>query len=453
MYGQIPPPLRKSQVKAIEFVRRNRLALIWGWMGIGKTRIAIEIANRLAAIKRVTNVLVVCPKSVIGVWESQYLQYGGGTLRLMPFKVGTTKKKAAMIRTALPGYMAVFNYEAIWREPLAKALRLERWDMIIMDEVHRIKAPGSKVSRFAHSLTWRNPNAVLLGLSGTPFPNGPMDAYGVFRFIDDSLFGTRFVDFRERYAVMGGFQGYEVKGYQNMDEFDQKIASRTIKIESNVVDFPGVIDQDVPILLPAKARKAYAQMEREFYLWLHEQDKNAIAVNAAAKIMKLQQITSGFVRSIDLIDVPLHTEKLGALEDIIDGTDEPIVIFCRFVFEISMIREMLEKRNIPIVSHEDFVAGKSRVFMAQIQSHSEGIDLTRCGDRQCRRAVYYSIGYVSPALYLQSRARIHRPGQKQTVIYHHLIATNTIDEKVYECFDRKADLVKSIMSQVKKEEN
>ena len=294
-----------------------------------------------------------------------------------------------------------------------------------------------------------------MGLSGTPIPQGPLDAYGIFRFLDPVIFGTRFAAFRARYAVMGGFQGYQVIGYQNMEEFNRKFGSITFHIEENAVSLPEYIDIKVPIQMPKNAWSAYHEMAKEFCTWL-ESGENVTAPNTLAKLMRLQQITSGFLPtetespSAQKI-TQLHDAKAQAMIDIIADTDDPVVIFYRFSHDGHEIRKKLEKRNLEILEisgqqndYDRFREGESRILLAQIQSASEGIDLTRCGDRPCNRAIYYSIGFISSASYKQSRARIRRPGQTETCFYHHLVVPGSIDETVYQNMDDKEKLIRTV---------
>jgi hypothetical protein len=125
-------------------------------------------------------------------------------------------------------FICAFNYDSAWREPFADWAEKQNWDLVIADEAHRIKAPGGKASLFFKRL---RPRAkVRIALTGTPLPHGPMDIYAVFRFLDATIFGPSFSAFRQKYAVMGGFQLKQITGFQKLDELEKLMSRITFRV-------------------------------------------------------------------------------------------------------------------------------------------------------------------------------------------------------------------------------
>jgi hypothetical protein len=213
----------EHQRRAIHFALAQDACLFFCHMGTGKSLMAVGVVDGMAA----HTVLVLCPKAVIPVWQSEFKKHSARTVNVLELTKGTTAKKgadlSAFMRYPDPGVVrvVVVNYESAWRTDLAKVITAQKWDCVILDEVHKIKSPGSKVSKFCAKL--RKVSKKILGASGTPMSAGPLDVYGSFRALDPGIFGTSFARFRNRYGVMGGFQNKQVLTYQNLDDLSAKM--------------------------------------------------------------------------------------------------------------------------------------------------------------------------------------------------------------------------------------
>src|SRR5690606_20687268 len=132
--------------------------------------------------------------------------------------------------------VAVVNYEATWRmeEDLAKFVRD---GLIIADESHRIKTPGAQQSKAMGRLG--QVAAYRLMLTGTPVTQNPLDLWSQYRFLDPSIFPRSYYAFRNRYAVMGGYQNYQIVGYRNLDELVEKAHKIAFRItRAECLDLP-----------------------------------------------------------------------------------------------------------------------------------------------------------------------------------------------------------------------
>ncbi len=318
-------------------------------------------------------------------------------------------------------------------------------EFIIADEIHRIKSASGKASMFLSRLGDKTRGK--LGLTGTPMPHSPLDIYAQYRFLDKGIFGTSYHAFKNRYAIMGGFQGHQVMGYQKQDELQKKFSSMAYQVGSDVLDLPEAMHVVREVELTKETRRHYNDMYREFSVMIGDQQINA--ANALSKLLRLQQITSGYLPvSTPLGVVRVGTEKQDELCEVFEdlAVTEPVVVFARFRHDLDEIKRACQKsgrRYAELSGRENELAswqgGGADVIGVQIQAGGVGIDLTRA-----RYCVYYSVGY-SLGDYEQSLARVHRPGQKHPVTYIHLVATKTVDEQVYDALDKRKQVVEEIL--------
>jgi SNF2 family DNA or RNA helicase len=348
------------------------------------------------------------------------------------------------------------NYEGAWRPAFDALLSSLQWDVIIYDECHRLKSPSATVSSWAARM--RRLAHGRWSLSGTPLAHSPLDAYGVFRALDPGIFGTSFSAFRARYAVMGGFQNRQVLRYQNIDDFRRRFRSVTLSQDSDVLSLPPEQDIEIPITLSSRVLAAYRHLRDEFVMELQGGEQMS-APNALTRMLRLQQITSGFVQETggETFEI-LHAEKRDALAEFLSdlAEDEPVVVFCRFRHDLESIHaaaKTARRRSMELSGsrrelerwQED--PGGGAVLAVQIQSGSEGIDLTRAA-----YGVFFSLGF-SLAQYVQARARLVRPTgdasrAPRPVSFYHLIATGTIDRIVYRALASRRDVIETIIHEL-----
>lgn len=429
--------------------------------GTGKTLTAIAIAGKRMLDDGIQFVLIACPAVVVPVWGKEFAEHADFPHKVIPVIESNATRKIDLVHNsslgAKPGELMVFvcNFESLWRiegvfEPLVKE------QMIIIDESQRIKSPGAEQSKCLHRLGKLSKYRLIL--SGTPVTQSPMDIYSQYKFLEPSLFGKSFTNFRTKYAVMGGFEGRQVIAYRNLDELMSKAHSIAYRItKAEALDLPSETTSLRPVTLPPKVQKMYQQLKRESIVELEEQAKGEkiVAVNVLTKLLRLQQLTGGYVNS-DGGTYQLHKEKLDALRDELDlllsDENRKVVIFARFLQEIKGIEEVLHGLKIDYrcitgavdqtergLAVTEFQNDKDvRVFVAQIATAGLGITLTAADT-----AIFYSMDF-SLANHEQAKARIHRIGQRHPVTYMYLIAEGTVDAKIFEALKSKksiADLV------------
>lgn len=448
-------PLWNHQREALAFMLPKRAGMLYHEPGAGKTLTTLA----LILARGHQRVLVIAPSRVVTTWADQIRRHAGDAIRAIPLEKGTVAKRTERARAALEAPVAtpaviIINYEAARSGRFHDWSLGQQWDLVVLDESHRIKAPGGQGSRYAAALGRRADYR--LCLTGTPMPHSPLDIYAQFRFLDPAIFGTRFSMFRARYALMRQAPwGPQVIGFQREGELHDKIFSITHHVKTaDVLDLPEALDEIVPVELPATARSVYRELADEFYAEIGA--GTVTAANALTKLLRLQQVTSGYtVLDDDGTEHELHTAKADALAEILADMppDEPVVVFARFKHDLDQIRRVTERTGrryaeisgrVDEADYRAFAAGERDVIGVQIQAGGEGLnDLVRA-----RYCVYYSLGH-SLGQYQQSRARLHRPGQKRNVVYYHLVGRNTIDETVYAALDRRQDVIAAILEQGK----
>lgn len=324
-------------------------------MGCGKTLTAIAVTGAGYKLGKIKRVLIVAPTSVCAVWPKEFADYADFRYTVKTL-LGTKSQrlKALADLEAFPFQslkVAVINYESTWRDGIFEKLMEYDADLIIADESQRIKTHDAAQSKSMHQLGDKARYKLIL--SGTPVQNEAVDIFSQYRFLDPTIFGTNFYAFRNRYAVMGGFNRKQIVQYKDLDELIRKehsIAYRVTKEEA--LDLPEQTFQTRSIILSAKERAIYDRLRRDSFTELDNGGK-ITATTVLTKLLRLQQFTGGFLVADDAAKPELvSTGKLDALSDIIQDYvlegKKKLVIFARFIPEV-----------LEIIKRSENIIGKS----------------------------------------------------------------------------------------------
>ena len=443
---------RRAAAFALDRLSRGGGAALLMEMGTGKTLTSIGIVGQLWKERRIARLLIVAPLSILGVWRDEFDKFAGYDYCLSVLE-GTAARKADTIRhmAGKSLQVLVINYESAWR--MEKELAGWRPDMIVCDEGHKIKTHNIAASKAMHRLAAKAKYRLLL--TGTVITNKPIDVFSQYKFCDPAIYGNSFYQFRNRYFDMVGFGGYTPVMKRSMEgEFTERlhsIAFRATKAEC--LDLPEFTDIVQRIDLEPQAMRIYRQLVRDSYAELAE--GSVTVTNVLSQLLRLSQLTGGYVGNDDAGGVTqVSTAKLDALADLVDGAvadGRKIVVIARFVPEIHAIGKMLEIKKIRYAQISGEIRDRDAqiaafqndpdvpVFIGQIATAGLGITLTAAS-----LMVFYSLDY-SMSNYEQTRARIHRVGQKNECTYIHLVARGTVDEKVLKALHDKANLAKSLV--------
>ena len=455
----MPFPRYPHQDHGLKLLREQQATMLAWEMGCGKSRVIVDHV----AEERPHRTIIFAPTAVVPVWPREFVKHQPSAPLMVVPLVGTKQKRLKALANALSEQgqrgdmplVVVVNYEAVRSTELAHALKCVDWQLAVCDEVHKIKSATGMQSKRVAAICGQGESSKRVGLTGTPLPHSPLDAFGQFRWLDPQVYGPSFVRFRGAYCIMGGMRvngrPVQVLGYRNMEDFHERfytVAHRVTK-EEVLSDLPEQTHAYRLVALPSKARKVYKAMEDDLYA---EVDSGEISAdNALVKLVRLQQISSGYIVDDDDVKRELHDEKRKALEEVFSDIpqDKPVVVFCKFVHDLTAVKAAAEKSERAYMEQSgrsrdwekfQFESESGEVIGVQIQSGGAGIDLTR----SCH-CVYMSNTH-SLGDYDQSLARLHRPGQRHDVSYTHILAAGTVDEGIYESLQTRQNVVQRVLN-------
>lgn len=453
------PALWPHQEEALRFVNGKSAAMLAMVMRSGKSRVTVQLLEE----RKVQRVLILCPASVVDVWPGQFKQFSQGDYSIAALRSGTVEKRRAEAQKLLNNpnikgmKVVVINFEACWRKAFGDWAIKQDWDAVVLDESHRLKAPGGVASRFVARLAAKIP--FRLALTGTPMPHNPLDIYAQYRILDKSIFGTQFAYLQGRYMVRimsnAGFPmdiGCRVdpkdKKYFSQglyDEFQEKFYRIAYRVGPEVLNLPEPLHIDRFCTLSPAGKRVYGELEKDFYA---EVEQGTIsASNALVKALRLHQITSGYAKMGETgEEVEVDDSKRKLLADILEDIDEPVVVFCRFRHDLDNVHkvaQMLARSSLELSGRRNdllgWQAGKAPILAVQIQAGGVGIDLSRAGV-----AIYYSLG-LSLGDHEQSLSRLLKRDMGSAAVYYYLVADGTVDVKIARALRERKDVIEAIL--------
>lgn len=425
-------------------------------MGTGKTLTTIAIAGALRKSGLIQRILIVAPLSILGVWRDEFEKFAAFDYSLAVLEGSGAKKADALRNIRGAGLqVAVVNYESAWR--LEKEIAAWKPDLIIADEGHKLKTHNTAVSKAMHRLGASADYRLLL--TGTIVTNKAIDIFSPYKFLNPSIFGSSFYSFRNKFFDMKGYGNYTPVLKKSMESELMRrlhsIAYRATKAEC--LDLPETTDIIRYVELEPSAMRIYRDLVKENYAELERGE--ITASNILTKILRLSQLTGGFLSNDDGDPQRISLAKMTALEDIVDvaaAEDKKIVVVAHFVPEVKAICKMLEKCNIrysciygDVKNRTEQVAAFQadpdvKVMVGQITTIGLGLTLTAAST-----LVFYSENY-SMSDFEQTKSRIHRNGQTEPCTFIYLTARGTVDEQVLKALRDKADLARTLVDDYRK---
>ncbi|NQJ75334.1 DEAD/DEAH box helicase [Streptococcus suis] len=449
--------LHNYQVVAKDFIISHPNAAVILDMGMGKTATTLSAVNELMFDRfEVTKVLVIAPLRVANtVWSDEIEQWA--ELRHLRYSkiVGTSKQRKVALQKDADIY--IVNRENLpWL--VEQCSPYFKWDMVVIDELSSFKSWQSK--RFKAFMAMRPYMKRIIGLTGTPSSNGLMDLFAEFKVIDGGERLGRFIgEFRSRYFEEGRRNGNIVYEYIPMDyaecQIQDKISDITISMKAlDYLDMPDLISTKKLVRMSEKEKEKYSQFKKEYVL--SELDGLEVtAANAASLTNKLVQLSNGAVYSDDHTVVPLHEQKLDALEDILESANgETVLVAYWFKHDLARIIGRLEKLKVKsrvLKTEEDireWNKGNVPVGLLHPAGAGHGLNLQKGG----HHLVWFGLTW-SLELYQQTNARLWRQGQEaETVVIQHIVTEGTIDEEILKALENKdakqERLIEAVKAQV-----
>lgn len=437
------------QRRAIERVMSTPYIGAFMDMGLGKTAVALTAAQRLMYEEfEVQRVLVIAPLKVAeDTWSRESAKWD----HLHGLRIAKMLGSAATRKTAAESEADVYVINRENTQWLVNEYRGRwKWDMVIIDEFSSFK--NSQAERFKALRKVRPYCKRIVGLTGTPRPNGLMDLWAEVFLLDQGERLERTIGrYRQLYFRPGKGNGYVTYEWIPIPEAERiimrKISDITFSMEAaDYLKLPERIDNNIMVQLPKAAAKQYRAMELEHLIAV--EDGTITAANAAAVMGKLLQLSGGAVYNDEGSYTAFHDEKIKALAEIIDTAAEPILVFYGYRHERARLleafsriqpRELLSEKDI-----DDWNEGRIRLLIAHPASVGYGLNLQVGG----HIIVWYSLPW-SLELYQQANARLHRQGQTRPVIINHLIAEGTADEQVVASLKKKDTGQQALMAALK----
>lgn len=430
-------------------IREPALALYLS-MGLGKSVITLSAFRRLKFdYFQVRRALVIAPLKVAeATWTNEAAKWDHlQGLRLSRILGTEAQRKAALYVNA---DVYVINRDNVsW---LVQQLRQDwPFDMVVIDELTSFKNPSAK--RFKALKAVLPAIRRIVGLTGTPAPNGIGDLWSQVYLLDQGKrLGRSITTYREQYFSFNPYT-HEYKPLPGADEkVREKIRDISISLSaSDYLDMPDLIIDDIPVALDSPATAAYQVMERDMLLSLT--DSTITATSAAVLTNKLLQLCSGAVYDEESKTADIHDCKLDALAELVEGLDgAPALLFYAYQHEVPRLMSALRKLKPGIRARmykdssdaDAWNAGKLDIMLAHPASCAYGLNLQQGG----HHIIWFTLTW-SLELYQQANARLHRQGQAHPVIVHRLLVQGGMDEAVAKALEHKDGIQDALLSALK----
>ena len=424
-------------------------------MGLGKTVTTLTAVKELKYNRfLVRRVLVIAPKKVAeGTWTREAAKWGHTQMLRVSPVLGSQTKRIRALNT--PADLYIINRENVcW---LVDYYR-NAWpfDMVVVDESSSFKSHSAK--RFKALASVGDRIYRMVELTGTPSPNGLEDLWSQIFLLDGGeRLGKRYTQFRERYfqpdkrGADGMVYSYEAKPGTEASILE-KISDICISMKAeDYLQLPDITYHEIPVELDSKSLKAYCELEREMVLQLPEDDETISVTSAAALSNKLLQLANGALYGEDRQVHEVHGCKVEAFLELIESLQgKPALVFYNYQHDRTRILKALEKLGLAVrelkttQDEDDWNAGKIQVLLTHPASSAYGLNLQQGGNH----VIWFGLTW-NYELYTQANKRLHRQGQKEKVIIHHLVCSGTRDTDVMQALQRKDDVQSWVMESLK----
>ncbi|MFS1166088.1 SNF2-related protein [Enterococcus lactis] len=435
------------QSYATEFILSHPISAVFLEMGLGKSVITLSSIFDLCLDSfLVCKVLVIAPLRVArDTWPAEIKKWDHLKGLSYSVAVGTEKERIDALKKQSTVY--IINRENVdWL--VHKSGIPFHFDMVVIDELSSFKSYGAK--RFKSLLKVRPSVKRIVGLTGTPSSNGLMDLWAEFRILDlGQRLGRYISHYRNTYFTPDKRNAQIIFSYKPLpgaeEEIYKQISDITISMKTtDYLKMPEYVSNEVFVTLSEKEWKVYSDFKEDMVANLGDEEIDA--VNAAVLSGKLLQMANGAVYDSENKAHVIHDKKLDALEDLIEGANgKPVLVAYWYKHDLERIRDRFPVRQIQSSKDiEDWNDGKIPIAVIHPASAGHGLNLQSGGST----LIWFGLTW-SLELYQQTNARLYRQGQKDTVIVHHIITKNTIDEDVLLALTKKEKTQASLINAVK----
>lgn len=423
---------------AIESVRENTHYGLLLDMGLGKTISTLYAIEQLMYDSfEVQKVLIIAPKKVAeSTWAQEARKWNQTKHLRVASILGSANDRIQAVESEADIY--VMNRENVqWLYEYLNGKKIFPFDMLVIDESSSFKNPQAK--RFKAMRKMRPLFKRIVILTGTPAPNTLMDLWAQMYLLDGGeRLGKTITEYRTRYFRPDKTNGHIVYSYRLQQDADETIYGKIQDIcmslkAKDYLNLPDRIDNVITIELTDKERELYREMERTHILTLVDEEISAL--NAAAVANKLLQMANGAIYNEDGEAIVIHSQKIERLKELVEVNEgKPILVFYNFKHDLESIKDAFPK-SVELKTDadvEEWNTGNIQMLLAHPASAGYGLNLQAGG----HIIVWYGLTW-SLEQYQQANARLHRQGQQEPVIVHHLVAKDTMDEQVMRALERK----------------
>ena len=441
--------LHEYQKYCVNKILNNKNLGLFLDMGLGKTLISLTAIKELMYNRfSVNKVLIIAPKKVAeATWQNEIEKWDDLKLLRYSTVLGSEKQRIKALNT--PADIYIINRDnVVWLVDLYQ----NDWpfDMVICDEFSSFKNHQAK--RFKALASIKPHIKKLVGLTGTPSPNGLLDLWAqVFLLDGGQRLSPSFYSFRNAYFE-GDYMGYSYKPRLFTEKtITDKISDICISMKADdYLELPECVENIVPVVLSPKAEKAYRSMERDAVLEIENAD-DIDAASAAALSTKLLQLANGAIYDEYKNYHEIHDCKIEAFMETLEQLQgKNVLVFYNFKHDYERLEAALKKAKINFRKLEtkedqkDWNDGKIQVLLTHPASSAYGLNLQEGGNH----VIWFGLNW-NYELYTQANKRLHRQGQKEKVIIHHLVTKGTRDEDVMEALKKKEDVQEYVLESLK----
>lgn len=432
---------------AKDFILAHKVSALFLDCGLGKTITTLTAINELMYDSfEISKVLIIAPLRVAqSTWKDEIEKWDHLNLLRYSIAVGDEKERLKALKQTSDIY--IINRENVdWL--VTKSGIDFNFDMLIIDELSSFKSHTSK--RFKSLLKIRPYFERVVGLTGTPSSNGLMDLWAEFRVLDlGERLGRYITHYRNEYFLPDKRNGAVIFSYKPQPNAEERIYRRladiTISMKSTeYLKMPELILNELEINLDEEDQTKYKKFKKEMVMTI--QEKEIDAINAASLSNKLIQLANGSIYDEAKNFYEVHNKKLDKLEEIIESANgKPVLVAYWFKADKERIEKRYKVREIKTADDiKQWNKGMIDLALIHPASAGHGLNLQSGGST----LVWFSLTW-SLELYQQTNARLYRQGQKNTVVIHHLITKNTIDEDIMKSLKRKDKTQEALMRAVK----
>lgn len=441
----IPHKYQQIAIDKIEELPRCGLFLD---MGLGKTAITLTAIEDLMYNRfEISKVLVIAPLRVAeDTWSRECEKWDHlKNLRIVKVLGSPQQRRLALSQEA---DVYIINREnVVWLTDELSGIGNEWFfDMVVVDELSSFKSP--KAQRFKALKKYITRSSRVVGLTGTPAPNGLVDLWSQMYLIDSGeRLGKTVTGYRERYFTPNQRNQTTIFNYKLKDNAEQAIMNKISDIcismkAEDWLDMPERIDSVIQVKMNSDEKAAYEKFEKDCYMQFVEGEVTAATV--ATLTNKLLQYSNGAMYLPDGSYAKTSDSKLDKLEEIIDTAGgKPILCFYSFRHDLDRIKQRFKfaRKLENSADIDSWNKGEIQLLLAHPAGAGHGLNLQAGGNI----IVWFGLTW-SLELYQQANARLYRQGQENAVIIHHLVTEDTCDERVLQSLQGKADVQEDLLN-------